>query len=134
MQRNVFAQGKLSACSHPATVNSTGRPVPLVATTFTVRIVGGLAVVTTERTFRNVEEQSIEATMSFGRANEGSYNPGRRNWRQRDLGSGGVARQARRSFGQDGRSGSPRRVCVEGERSDRRRRACAGTLSRVEDY
>ncbi len=65
MPLNVLAQGKLVACAHPATVSGTGRPVPLVATTFTVRIVGGLALVTTERIFRNAEEQSIEATMSF---------------------------------------------------------------------
>ena len=65
MPLNVLAMGKLAACAHPATVSGTGRPVPLMATNFTVRIVGGLAVVTTERTFRNAEEQSIEATMSF---------------------------------------------------------------------
>jgi hypothetical protein len=41
------------------------KPIPLVATRIDVRIKGGLAVVTTERTFRNIEKQSIEATMTF---------------------------------------------------------------------
>jgi hypothetical protein len=40
-------------------------PIPLIATRITVTIRGGLAIVTTERTFRNVEKQSIEATMTF---------------------------------------------------------------------
>jgi hypothetical protein len=40
-------------------------PVPLVATRIDVTIRGGLARVTTERTFRNDEKQSIEATMTF---------------------------------------------------------------------
>jgi len=40
-------------------------PVPLVATRIDVLIRGGLARVTTERTFRNDEKQSIEATMTF---------------------------------------------------------------------
>jgi hypothetical protein len=40
-------------------------PVPLAATRIDVTIRGGLARVTTERTFRNDEEQSIEATMTF---------------------------------------------------------------------
>ncbi|MCL2713539.1 MAG: hypothetical protein FWD68_02815 [Alphaproteobacteria bacterium] len=42
-----------------------GVPVPLVATRFDVVIDGGLAVVTTSRIFRNVESESIEATMTF---------------------------------------------------------------------
>lgn len=42
-----------------------GLPVPLVATRFDVLIDGGLAVVTTSRTFRNAESQSIEATITF---------------------------------------------------------------------
>jgi hypothetical protein len=41
------------------------KPIPLVATRIDVRIRGGLATVTTERTFRNSEKQSIEATMTF---------------------------------------------------------------------
>ncbi len=40
-------------------------PVPLVATRIDVTILGALARVTTERTFRNDEQQSIEATMTF---------------------------------------------------------------------
>jgi hypothetical protein len=46
-------------------VAGTPRPVPLVATRFDVLIEGGLAVVTTSRTFRNAESQSIEATITF---------------------------------------------------------------------
>jgi Vault protein inter-alpha-trypsin domain/von Willebrand factor type A domain len=46
-------------------VVGTPRPVPLVATRFDVLIDGGLAVVTTSRTFRNAESQSIEATITF---------------------------------------------------------------------
>ena len=41
------------------------KPIPLVATRIEVLIKGGLAIVTTERTFRNIENQSIEATMTF---------------------------------------------------------------------
>jgi hypothetical protein len=40
-------------------------PVPLVATRIDVTIRGALARVTSERTFRNDEQQSIEATMTF---------------------------------------------------------------------
>ena len=40
-------------------------PIPLVATRIDVTIRGALARVTTERTFRNDEKQSIEATMTF---------------------------------------------------------------------
>lgn len=39
--------------------------IPLVATHIDVIIRGGLAVVATERTFRNVENKSIEATLTF---------------------------------------------------------------------
>jgi len=42
-----------------------GVPVPLVATRFDVVIDRGLAVVTTSRTFRNSETESIEATITF---------------------------------------------------------------------
>jgi hypothetical protein len=41
------------------------KPIPLVATRIDVLIKGGLAIVTTVRTFRNTEKQSIEATMTF---------------------------------------------------------------------
>ena len=41
------------------------QPVPLVATRMSVSIRGGLAFVTTARTFRNDEDASIEATITF---------------------------------------------------------------------
>ena len=41
------------------------KPIPLIATRIAVTIRGGLALVTTERTFRNVEKQPIEATLTF---------------------------------------------------------------------
>jgi hypothetical protein len=40
-------------------------PIPLIAIRIDVAIRGGLAVVTTERTFRNSETHSIEASMTF---------------------------------------------------------------------
>jgi vault protein inter-alpha-trypsin-like protein len=40
-------------------------PMPLAATRFDVVIDGGLAIVTTTRTFRNAEPHSIEATITF---------------------------------------------------------------------
>ncbi len=42
-----------------------GRPIPLRSTHFDVHIRGGLAVVRTERVFRNDEVESIEATLTF---------------------------------------------------------------------
>jgi hypothetical protein len=56
---------------HPAPVLDPLRrfdlppPLPLVHTKIDVRIHGGLAVVTTERLFRNAERTSIEATITF---------------------------------------------------------------------
>ncbi len=45
---------------------SRGRhPIPLISTGLDVEITGGLAVVTTTRLFRNVEAESIEATLTF---------------------------------------------------------------------
>lgn len=41
------------------------RPVPLVATTYDIDVHGGLADVCAKRTFRNVEKESIEATITF---------------------------------------------------------------------
>lgn len=41
------------------------RPVPLVSTAYDIDIRGGLAEVAVVRTFRNNEEESIEATLSF---------------------------------------------------------------------
>lgn len=43
----------------------SGRPVPLVSTSFAVTIEAGLAVVETKRCFRNREYNSIEATITF---------------------------------------------------------------------
>jgi hypothetical protein len=45
--------------------STEGRSVPLVSTRFDVDIDGGLATVVTKRIFRNVETQSIEATITF---------------------------------------------------------------------
>ncbi|HET9148393.1 MAG TPA: VIT and VWA domain-containing protein [Acetobacteraceae bacterium] len=42
-----------------------GRSVPLIGTDIDVSIIGGVAVVTTERLFRNGERETIEATMTF---------------------------------------------------------------------
>jgi hypothetical protein len=44
---------------------SGARPMPLVETTITVEICGGLAEIATRRVFRNDEPQSIEATITF---------------------------------------------------------------------
>lgn len=55
----------LAAFTAGAFVGGTRRPVPLVATSFDVRIEGGLAVVRTSRRFRNAEAASIEATFTF---------------------------------------------------------------------
>jgi hypothetical protein len=71
MPRNAAAHAlpskhdPLSAYAHAAVITGTLRPVPLVATKFQVRIAGGLALVTAERTFRNGEQDSIEATLTF---------------------------------------------------------------------
>ena len=43
----------------------SGRPIPLAATRISVLLEGGLAVVRTERVFRNAEAVSIEATLTF---------------------------------------------------------------------
>lgn len=55
----------LDAYAAAAVVTGTARPVPLVATRYTIRIQGGLATVATERCFRNAEAASIEATLTF---------------------------------------------------------------------
>ena len=41
------------------------RPIPLVSTSYRIAIGGGLADVVVRRTFRNVESESIEATLTF---------------------------------------------------------------------
>src|SRR5258705_9136604 len=48
-----------------AFIAGTERAIPLVATRFDVRIAHGLAIISTTRTFRNDEPESIEATMTF---------------------------------------------------------------------
>ncbi len=55
----------LAAFMAGATATGTPRPIPLVATSFDVRIDAGLATVSMQRTFRNEEEESIEATITF---------------------------------------------------------------------
>jgi hypothetical protein len=55
----------LRSYAHAAVISGTQHPVPLTATAIKVRVDGLLATVTTSRTFRNVEERTIEATMSF---------------------------------------------------------------------
>jgi hypothetical protein len=61
----LVGQDPLGQFRHLAKVRGTEQPIPLIATRFTVRILGTLALVTAERQFRNAEKQSIEATMTF---------------------------------------------------------------------
>jgi hypothetical protein len=53
----------LGAYQAGAVERRSGRPIPLAATRFRVLLESGLAVVRTERVFRNAESQSIEATL-----------------------------------------------------------------------
>jgi Vault protein inter-alpha-trypsin domain/von Willebrand factor type A domain len=46
-------------------VSGSKHPIPLVATRFDVNLNHGLAIVSATRTFRNAEESSIEATITF---------------------------------------------------------------------
>jgi hypothetical protein len=55
----------LSRYRDGAVVAGTRQPIPLVATQIRVRLEGGLAVVRTERLFRNTEPAPIEATITF---------------------------------------------------------------------
>jgi hypothetical protein len=48
-----------------ARASSSATPLPLIATHFDIHFDAGLAVVTTTRTFRNAEPNSIEATITF---------------------------------------------------------------------
>src|SRR5580700_806707 len=48
-----------------AAASADRAPMPLTATRFDVMIDAGLALVTTMRTFRNAEKESIEATITF---------------------------------------------------------------------
>ena len=50
---------------HDGARTATGRPVPLTRTAIEARILGGLGLVRTERTFRNVEAESIEVTATM---------------------------------------------------------------------
>ncbi|MCG7363734.1 hypothetical protein MHZ93_20985 [Roseomonas sp. ACRSG] len=61
----LAGQDPLGQFRHLAKVRGSEQPIPLTATRFSVRILGTLALVTAERCFRNVERQSIEATMTF---------------------------------------------------------------------
>lgn len=55
----------LAAFIDGAVERHSNRPIPLIATRIDVRIRGGLALVSTERLFRNDEAESIEATITF---------------------------------------------------------------------
>ncbi|MDW8316203.1 MAG: VIT domain-containing protein, partial [Rhodovarius sp.] len=55
----------LASYAYPAVISGTEKPVPLIGTSFDVQIDAGLAVVSATRRFRNVEEESIEVTMTF---------------------------------------------------------------------
>lgn len=46
-------------------IKASGLPMPLLNTAIDVRILGGLAVVRTERVFHNAESNGIEATITF---------------------------------------------------------------------
>ena len=46
-------------------ISGTKRPIPLVATRFNVDLNHGLATVSATRIFKNAEETSIEATITF---------------------------------------------------------------------
>jgi hypothetical protein len=48
-----------------ALVGGDEQPLPLISTTFSVEIRGGIAAVTSVRTFRNQESHDIEPTMTF---------------------------------------------------------------------
>jgi hypothetical protein len=48
-----------------ALIRGDEQPVPLISTAFSVEIRGGIAAVTSVRTFRNEESQDIEPTMTF---------------------------------------------------------------------
>src|ERR1700760_4575191 len=48
-----------------ASKSAAATPLPLAATSFDVIVDAGLAIVTTTKTFRNNEQASIEATLTF---------------------------------------------------------------------
>ncbi len=55
----------LAAFAAGAFESGRGRPIPLLSTSFDVHLSAGLAIVETTRRFRNAEEVSIEATITF---------------------------------------------------------------------
>lgn len=59
------ADDPLSTFKDSARNKATGAPVPLLSTRIGIRILGGLALVRTERRFRNGETQGIEVTSTF---------------------------------------------------------------------
>ena len=65
MPRSKKTDDPLHRFQEGVQIKGARNPVPLTATAIAVRIEGGVAVVTTVRTFRNVEGQDIEATMTF---------------------------------------------------------------------
>lgn len=61
----LTAVNPLERFRHLAVISGSQRPIPLVSTKFSVRVLGAMALVTAERSFRNAEDRSIEATMTF---------------------------------------------------------------------
>ena len=59
------AQDPLARFRDGARITATGAPLPLIETAIDVRVLGALAIVRTERLFRNDEPHSIEATITF---------------------------------------------------------------------
>ena len=61
----MLSSVKSPCCQGRSQMIEDTHPLPLVATTFNVVLDAGLAIVTTTRRFRNTEEASIEATITF---------------------------------------------------------------------
>ncbi len=55
----------LHAFTAGAFIRGTKTPLPLIGTSFNIEILSGVAIVTTKRTFKNAEQVSIEATLTF---------------------------------------------------------------------
>ncbi len=55
----------LHAFTAGAFIRDSKIPLPLIETSFNVEILSGVAIVTTKRTFKNAEQASIEATLTF---------------------------------------------------------------------
>jgi hypothetical protein len=60
-----YSNDPLARFRDGARIRGSDRPMPMVDTAIDVRILGGLAIVRTARTFRNAESNSIEATITF---------------------------------------------------------------------